>query len=118
MKAHPRITTEAESQAPGDVQRRKEALIAKAAKYFPYGYGPKQGANFVVEDVGEVSEDEEEYGEYQADRVEEVDADSSRARSVWDWGELEGKTDLDEYYDKRIAPSLPKKKRTTEDSDD
>ena len=39
-----------------------------ARKHFPFGYGPAQGANFVVEEIGEVDEDDEEWGEYQLDR--------------------------------------------------
>jgi hypothetical protein len=44
---------------------RKEALKAAASKWFPYGYGPATGTNFVIEEIGDVSDDEEEYGEYQ-----------------------------------------------------
>ena len=58
--------------APGEKQRQKEALLAKAQKYFPYGYGTSSGTKFQVVDVGEVSEDEEEYGEYQKDRVDGI----------------------------------------------
>jgi hypothetical protein len=57
---------------PGDAQRQKRALLAKAQKHFPYGFGATSGSNFVVLDVGEVSEDEEEYGVgvYQKDRLD------------------------------------------------
>ena len=65
--------------APGDVKRKKEALFAQAQKYFPYGYGAASGSKFVVEAVGEVSEDEEEYGTYQKDRA---DADEGAA-DIW-----------------------------------
>ena len=41
-----------------------------AKKHFPFGFGPAQGDKFVVEEIGEVDEDEEEWGEYQADRHE------------------------------------------------
>ena len=58
--------------APGDKQRIKEALLAKAGKYFSYGYGPATGTKFIIEEVGEVDEDEEEYGEYQEERVDGV----------------------------------------------
>jgi hypothetical protein len=44
---------------------RKEALKAAASKWFPYGYGPATETNFVIEEIGDVSDDEEEYGEYQ-----------------------------------------------------
>lgn len=36
----------------------------------PYGYGASSGSKFAVLDVAEVSEDEEEYGQYQKDRVD------------------------------------------------
>lgn len=51
--------------SPWAKQAKKEALKAAASKWFPYGYGPATGSNFVVEDIGEVSDDEEEYGEFQ-----------------------------------------------------
>ncbi|KAF5674736.1 hypothetical protein FHETE_2810 [Fusarium heterosporum] len=59
---------EAKSTAPGDVQREKEARKASAMKWFPYGFGPATGTRFVIEEVGETSDDEEEYGEWQADK--------------------------------------------------
>ena len=58
--------------APGDKQRVKETLIAKAGKYFSYAYGPVSGSKFIIEDVGEVDEDGEDYGEYQEERVEGI----------------------------------------------
>lgn len=78
-KSHPKLLTVA--VAPGDKQRQKEALIAKASKYFPYGYGPANGTSFVIEDVGEVDEDEEEYGDYQKLRVDETHENND----FWDW---------------------------------
>ena len=42
--------------------------MARASKWFPYGFGPNTKGNFVVEDVAEVSEDEEEYGDLQTFR--------------------------------------------------
>ena len=66
--------------APGDKARQKEALLAKAKKYFPYGFGAAKGDKFVVEDVGDVSEDEEEYGIYQKDRV---DGTGDAGADIW-----------------------------------
>lgn len=61
---------------------RKEALKAAASKWFPYGYGPATGTNFVIEEIGDVSDDEEEYGEYQGLRVEQEDNwETSRSES-------------------------------------
>lgn len=56
--------------SPGAKQAKKEALQAAAAKWFPYGFGPATGTNFVIEEIGETSDDEEEYGEFQEERVE------------------------------------------------
>lgn len=56
---------------PAEVERKKRALKAAATKWFPYGFGPATGANFVIEEVGEVSDDEEVYGEFQHQRIEQ-----------------------------------------------
>lgn len=34
-------------------------------KWFPYGYGSASGTNFVIEEIGEISDDEEDYSEFQ-----------------------------------------------------
>lgn len=47
--------------------------MAKAKKYFPYGYGAAAGGKFEILEVGEVSEDEEDYGMYQKEKIENVD---------------------------------------------
>ena len=85
--------------APGDKQRAKEVMIGKAAKYFPYGYGPATGSLFVVEEVGEVDEDEESYGMYQEDRIDQVTDGLQGGGNVWRWGE-ENQFDYlrDEYF--------------------
>lgn len=113
---------------PGDLQRAKEAVFARATKWFPYGFGPAAGTRFVVEEVGEVSEDEEEYGEYQALRGDEDDdEDGQNGKDFWAWvkvaaveedGEdegdgrglgkmLEGAHLADEYGDERKALRVP-----------
>lgn len=56
--------------APGDLKRDREARKAAAMKWFPYGFGPAVGTRFVIEEVGEISDDEEEYGDWQADKHE------------------------------------------------
>lgn len=71
--------------APGDKQWIKEALIAKAAKYFSYGYGPVSGSKVIIEVVGEVDEDED-HGKYQEERVERVEGLESGG-DVWMWGD-------------------------------
>ena len=95
-----------EAQYAGDKQRAKAAVFAKAAKYFPYGYGPATGCKFEVLEVGEVSEDEEDYGEYQELRGERNHG--VEANGYWSWqkmGELEDRGSVavsaDEYSAKR-----------------
>ncbi|OBT70445.1 hypothetical protein VE03_00038 [Pseudogymnoascus sp. 23342-1-I1] len=90
-RKHPKL--ESAEMAPGDRQRAKEALVAKASKYFPYGYGPATGTSFVVEEVGEVDEDEEDYGEYQRDRIDETHEESN----IWKWNDETVETGMDEY---------------------
>jgi hypothetical protein len=93
-------------ESPGDKQRNKEALIAKASKYFPYGYGPATGASFVVEEVGEVDEDEEEYGQYQKDRIDEADGKTD----IWEWdSRLQEANEHDEYIESRVSIKARKK---------
>lgn len=90
-KTHPKLMIA--SMAPGDRQRAKEALVAKAAKYFPCGYGPATGTSFVVEEVGEVDEDEEDYGEYQRDRIDDTHEESN----FWKWNDEPAASGMDEY---------------------
>ena len=95
----------------GDKQREKEAIMAKARKWFPFGYGPKSGNNFVVEEVGYVSEDEENYGEYQAMRATENEGERRDNMGYWSWvksgcdedGKAMSSRPEDEYTYARIA---------------
>lgn len=87
---------------PGDIQRLQQAQMSKAAKWFPYGYGPATGRSFVVEGVGDVDEDEEDYGVYQKYRINEVKGGDGNG---WMWKDLldDGDTRKDEYYVSRRA---------------
>ncbi|KAJ4163672.1 hypothetical protein LMH87_005383 [Akanthomyces muscarius] len=67
-RLHPRLVADAAALAPGEKKRAAEARKAAATKWFPYGYGTARGTQFVVEEVGEVSDDEEDYGEWQEDK--------------------------------------------------
>ncbi|KAJ7588895.1 hypothetical protein C8J56DRAFT_889653 [Mycena floridula] len=108
--------------SPGDMQRQKQERLAQAQKYFGYGFGPVSGRKIVIQEIGEIEDDEEEYGQYQANRVDEVktvDIWSDRYRE--DYGEyqvigessktivdprkaqLAGETFLDEYGEYRKA---------------
>ena len=87
---------------PGDIQRLQQAQMSRAAKWFPYGYGPATGRSFVVEEVGDVDEDEEDYGMYQIDRINEVKGGGSNG---WMWKDVpdDGDMQKDEYYASRRA---------------
>ncbi|EPS44865.1 hypothetical protein H072_1151 [Dactylellina haptotyla CBS 200.50] len=104
---------------PADIVRRKQALIARALKWFPYGYGPATGTRFVVEAVADDSDDEEEYGEYQADRVE----GQSSGGYFWEMPAVEGEDErFDEFFMERRAKTgrveTEKKKEGDGDDDD
>ena len=66
---------------PGEVERLKDERVERARKYLGYGFGPHQGAAFVVEEIGQVDEDEENYGEYQQDRTDSAEG----GRNCWEW---------------------------------
>lgn len=68
-------------ESPGDVQRKKDALKAAAMKWFPFGYGTRDGTGFVIEDIAEVSDDEEIYGDFQMQRVVDDDVVEAKIRS-------------------------------------
>lgn len=70
-RLHPKLVQQ--TLYPGDIERIKQAKQAAAAKWFPYGYGPARGTEFVIEEIGEVDDDEEDYGEYQGERIEQDD---------------------------------------------
>lgn len=65
-RAHPRLAKR--DMAPGDIKREQEARKAAASKWFPYGFGTATGTSFVIEEIGDVSDDEEEYGDWQIDK--------------------------------------------------
>ncbi len=62
-KIHPKLKPQL--KFPGDVEREKDAKKTAVLKWFPYGFGAATGTSFVIEEIGEVSDDEENYGEYQ-----------------------------------------------------
>lgn len=101
------------NMAPGDRQRAKQALQSRAEKWFPYGYGPATGTSFVIEAVGEVDEDDEDYGTYQQDRIDHVDTDAQTwgeesGGDVWRWQNIipeDGQNEKDKYFEARRARS-------------
>jgi hypothetical protein len=117
-KTDPALREDDWYSSPGDRQRAKEALIAKASKYFPYGYGSATGTRFVVEDVAEVDEDEEEYGAYQGDRNDVVT--TGEKSTIWEWdSRLQEIGEHDEYAEAKLVKPLPlRKKSSVIDEDD
>ena len=95
-KTHPKLSPDVLS--PGDKQRLKAERLAQAKKYFAYGFGPVSGRNIVIEEIAEVDDDEEDYGEYQQDRVEDA-----TEVNIWSQWRLNGETSLDQYADARKA---------------
>ena len=55
--------------------------MQRARKYLGYGFGPKEGDHFVVEEIADVDDDEEDYGQYQEERLRTVASESS----FWDF---------------------------------
>ncbi|KAI1461391.1 ADP-ribosylation [Annulohypoxylon moriforme] len=80
-KRHARLSEDV--RWPGDVKRERAVTFARATKWFPYGYGPSTGAKFVVEEIGDVEEDEEDYGDYQDLRTEGI-KDKTNV-DFWSW---------------------------------
>ncbi|KAK3370007.1 hypothetical protein B0H63DRAFT_440336 [Podospora didyma] len=101
-RADPRMAGIASERykSPGDVQREKEAKKAAALKWFPYGFGSASGTNFVIEDVGATSDDEEEYGEWQADKH------ALTAPPGKEFEYVKGEHLMDQYQGARFAPSI------------
>jgi hypothetical protein len=62
------ITEIDESHTDLTLSMQRKIMTKLARKHFPFGFGPAQGDKFIVEEIGEVDEDEEEWGEYQQDR--------------------------------------------------
>lgn len=77
--------------------RKKDALKAAAKKLFPFGFGPEQGTAFVVEDMADNSDDEEMYGDFQYQRIEQdeevTDGKLWKGTSWFDEYQLVRKTD-------------------------
>ncbi|KAE9407889.1 hypothetical protein BT96DRAFT_914259 [Gymnopus androsaceus JB14] len=94
---------------PGDVQRLKAERLAQARKFFAYGFGPVSGSKIVIEDIADIDDDEEDYGEYQTDRLDDV-------QKVDIWNRLDGETLRDEYNSERKA--YVGHRRKLEDSDE
>lgn len=89
-------------QSPGEQQEEKEDLIARGAKAFPFGYGPATGTKFTILEIGEVDDDEEDYGEYQVDQLQGVGV-GEKSR-IWEWDpRLQDVKEYDEYTEEKLA---------------
>jgi hypothetical protein len=107
-KRHPKLLQQ--DLYPGEVEASKQAKKAAASKWFPYGYGPATGTSFVIEEIGAVSDDEENYGEYQGQRQEvgdEVRAWETETAKAGNW--------FDEYQKSRKEEEKIKKARGDDD---
>ncbi|KAJ3847131.1 hypothetical protein EV368DRAFT_69349 [Lentinula lateritia] len=71
IPAFPRVLDYPAAAAAQPAQQ-KENRLAHARKFFAYGSGPVSGSNIVIEDIADIEDDEEDYGEYQADRLDDV----------------------------------------------
>ncbi|KAL7796830.1 hypothetical protein V8C37DRAFT_332469 [Trichoderma ceciliae] len=95
MKATLRASLHRDVQddSPGDRKRRQRDLKAAAMKWFPNGFGTATGTSFVTEDIGEVSENDEVYGDWQEDRQCYGPRDEwsgRRGYTSYGWDEEEG----------------------------
>jgi hypothetical protein len=84
--------------SPGDLKRAKAERLAQARKFFAYGFGPVAGSRIVIEDIADVDDDEEDYGDYQLQRV---DAHDPKQKSVWEDDEFTGAGIKDQYRHER-----------------
>ncbi|TKA76875.1 hypothetical protein B0A55_03197 [Friedmanniomyces simplex] len=76
-----------EESSPGVVKAKKQALKAAATKWFPYGYGTARGTSFVIDEIAEVSDDEEDYGDFQEMRnAREEMREEAREEAHWQGG--------------------------------
>jgi Poly(ADP-ribose) polymerase catalytic domain len=108
-KQHPKLQTQ--DLFPGEVEALKQAKKAAASKWFPYGFGPATGTSFVIEEIGEVSDDEENYGDYQKQRhgaeneFKEWQTEDAPKSGSW----------FDEYQTSRTAKAKIKRARGDDD---
>ena len=51
-----------------DGKTRRMMLTARARKFLPNGFGASTGTKFVVEEIADVDDDEEDWGEFQMER--------------------------------------------------
>ncbi|MCJ1405212.1 hypothetical protein MMC11_008439 [Xylographa trunciseda] len=96
-KLHPKLNKEI--LYPGDMKRMKQERMAQGSKFFAYGFGPVAGKSIVIEEVGDVDDDEEDYGDYQQNRVE----GKTENADLWMWDDNERYPNVDEYTAARCS---------------
>lgn len=97
---HPRL--EKQILYPGDKVRLQAAKRAAAEKWFPFGYGPAKGNSFKIEEIGEVSDDEENYGDYQQQAMQKFEGTQYLGEKTETRGHS-GQYWFDEYYVERTT---------------
>jgi hypothetical protein len=107
-RLHPKLVKQ--DLFPAELEAVKQAKKAAALKWFPYGYGTAKGNSFVVEEIGEVSDDEENYGEYQGQR-QEVKGDFR----TWKKDIAQSGSWFDEYQKARRLETKVKNAQRTDD---
>ncbi|MCJ1391621.1 hypothetical protein MMC18_004485 [Xylographa bjoerkii] len=96
-KQHPKLNSE--TLYPGDKKGMKQERMAQGSKFFAYGFGPVSGKNIAIEEVGDVDDDEEDYGDYQQNRIE----GETKNADAWMWSDIERNPDVDEYTAARFS---------------
>lgn len=99
-KTHPRL--EKHILYPGDKVRLQAAKQAAAAKWFPFGYGTAKGESFKIEEIGEISDDEENYGAYQPEAIQASEYPEYSEEEAED-REHKGQYWFDQYYVERTT---------------
>jgi Poly(ADP-ribose) polymerase catalytic domain len=106
-KTHPKLGRDI--LYPSDKVRSQAAKQAAATKWFPFSYGPAKGTSFKIEEIGEVSDEKEEYGTYQKDVVAKCEYSKEA-----DDRDHKGTYWFDEYYLERTTKCDLKKGVETE----
>jgi hypothetical protein len=71
------VAPEIEESMPAAHREKKAQRKAAATKHFPYGFGPATSTRFVIEEIGETSDDQENLVEYQENQAERFEFSSA-----------------------------------------
>lgn len=93
--------------APGDVKRLKDERMARARKFFAYGFAPVEGNKLIIEDKSDSDDDEEGYGMHYGNNTIDFFEGKWQEQSNWDWKPI-GLRRKDQYgRERRRDPELP-----------